>query len=740
MSSQEFQQLYQNVDKTGKRLFQFLQEVRSGFAIEGQNVLRSTEEDLQKTLQDLSDQKYKVAVVAPMKAGKSTFLNSVIGADILASENAACTICTTEIRHIDETQTPRLVEYREGARKPILLAEGNATKIQQQFLERTRQIRKMGNCDRVIRFEVDHPIEAISQLPSLSGFTLIDTPGPNEWKSFNELDQVSLKEITLKTLRTCNVVVFVLDYTSYKDHAIIDLFQEVLNNRPEILNKVYFVLNKIDLKSERDPEIDTVVDYLKNEFIEFGFANPMVFPASSRKGLLAKLIINGTATKADIEDFENFFTAPYRIKDEQGQTIIPAPDKIAPQALLDSEIPKIEEKLIQTITQNAGVNLLEDVLVRFDKTGKGIEDSLNTKIQGLTMGLEDLKQKVNEYAGKADSANQQILTLKKSIKNRESELIERYDNGLQQFATQAKTNIRQEIEQLAESLVSRSKQSSGGLIDGIFKVFNNFFDRINVSENQKYKIRLNNKNDAQQILKAVNDYCAPHLQDLWVKTQDSMIREGTQIRQELADEIQNKMQSISDELSQYLGQSLDIKLNVDPILIPELNFEGVIDEKVDRILSEIQIVDKEVKHRSCRDPEIIDVFQVVHEIDLVYICELIQKSIDEQIQNSKVVIDRVINKQVNADFSAAAKQIEDYIENFQLELESLVWQQESQGDEAQKMLIPLEQQKVTLNQLYAELRYLEDGLSQLKSASRKTSPNVSNAPPKVSEKYRVECL
>ncbi|NJO21540.1 MAG: hypothetical protein HC838_17930 [Spirulinaceae cyanobacterium RM2_2_10] len=93
-----------------------------------------------------------------MKAGKSTLLNALIGAEVLASESESCTVCRTDVRPLAPGQTPRLLEYRDGEREPILLAEGDAAHIRQQFLERTHQIRATANRDRTRRFELEHPI------------------------------------------------------------------------------------------------------------------------------------------------------------------------------------------------------------------------------------------------------------------------------------------------------------------------------------------------------------------------------------------------------------------------------------------------------------------------------------------------------------------------------------------------------------------------------------------------------
>jgi len=402
MSSEQFQATHSSIYNQGTLLLQYLQEIRQSRFNEGDDTksLQSVENDIASALTALKNQKYQVAVIAAMKAGKSTFLNSIIGVDVLASETAACTICRTDVLHIPVGQVPRLLEYREGERKPIVIAEGDEKEIQQKFLFRTREIREKGNPDNTISFEIEHPIEAINGISSLAGFTLVDTPGPNEWESA-QFNTVALKQTALEALRTCNVILFVLNYASYKDNAIADLFKDVVENRKEILKseegKIYFILNKVDQKTERDREIQEVIQDLQRELSNFGFPNPVIYPASSRQGLLAKLIQQEKASESQIKDFKKFFSARYAVEDEEGDLKIPAPRKIASQALIDSGIPAIQETVIETITKNAGWNLLSDALAKIDKAAKSLEDTLNTKIYGWEMDISALKQKIEEY-------------------------------------------------------------------------------------------------------------------------------------------------------------------------------------------------------------------------------------------------------------------------------------------------------------------------------------------------------
>ncbi|MBO1071480.1 MAG: hypothetical protein HEQ13_19895 [Dolichospermum sp. DEX189] len=218
--SQEFQDTYNKINKTGDRLLNYIKELRAGRLEEGDNTqgLENVENTIKQALQALVKQKYQVAVIAAMNAGKSTFLNALIGADVLATNVEACTVFRTDIRPINAEQTPRLLEHRENQEFPEIIATGDAEEIKRKFSERTYQIRDNKNLDHTISFELEHPIEAISKLPSLAGFTLVDTPGPNEWNS-ESFNTVALKQTSLQALRTCDAILFILDYLSFKDNT-----------------------------------------------------------------------------------------------------------------------------------------------------------------------------------------------------------------------------------------------------------------------------------------------------------------------------------------------------------------------------------------------------------------------------------------------------------------------------------------------------------------------------------------
>ncbi|MEG4116850.1 dynamin family protein [Microcoleus sp. N9_B4] len=790
MSSQEFQAAYNSIKDTGYRLLQYLTEFREGLGIQGDESqgLQSIEDEIKKALKALQDQKYQVAVIAAMKAGKSTFLNSIIGADVLASETAACTICRTDVRHIKPGEIPKLLEYREGQRKPVILVEGDAGEIQQKFLQRTREIREQGNPDNTTRFEIEHPIEAISQLSSLTGFTLVDTPGPNEWESAN-FNINALKQTALEALRTCNAILFILNYASYKDNAVADLFKDVVENRKDFIaentGKIYFILNKVDQKTERDKEIADVIKDLERELVGFGFCNPVIYPASSRQGLLAKLIQQGKATESEIKDFKKFFSARYATEDEEGNQIIPAPKKIALQALADSGILTIQETVIQRIMQNSGWNLLSEVVAEIDKAAKAIEDTLNTEIRGWEMGIEALKEKVEDYRRRSENARYKVKSVEKAVEQQKQILISGFSQGINTFRDEAKAQITSEIDKIAGSRSANSpnpkkseflsqqlqKVEKMGFVGQIvgefgeallglipvfgqglgkaFKLSTSLWDKLSetvpdtfngsVSEQDDkpekfdpYIIRCKTQTEAQKILKTINDVCAPSIESWWIDTQDQLVREGTSIREQLAEKIQEDIQKISDELSNYLGDTLQVRLNINPIQFPNFDFPGI-DAGIQRQVEVFTRTEKitEVKKKSrtkksnslCKgdktytvDVPIEKTIEVqdqrtIYQVDLRQTVEQIKQKIDDNVSGSQLLLEQVIEQQVSTDFKSAERQINDYINRFQNDFDRVLKERETKEAEAPEILARLEDQKAKLIEYLSQLSSIRESLN-----------------------------
>jgi GTPase Era involved in 16S rRNA processing len=782
MSSENFQTTYTKIAEVGHSILKYLQSFRNEKLSEGDDTksLQSVEKDINTALTALKEQHYEVAVVAPMKAGKSTFLNAIIGAEVLASETAACTVCRTDISHINENQTPELLEYREGRRKPISLAKGSVNEIQQKFLERTREFRSDKNSDKEFptSFELRYPIEAINGLSSLAGLRLIDTPGPNEWKSMS-VDVVKLKQSTLEALRNCNAVLFVLNYRSFKDNAVDELFQTITENRKELLGeskaRIYFILNQIDLRSEKDPEISETISSLKADLEKFGFPEPSVYPVSALQGLYAKCIQKGIATEQQKKDFKKFFSARYARENEDGDLVIPKPEKIAPRAIEDSGIIAIQEAIFQRIIKEAGWNLLDDVLEKLKKAATAIEDTLNTHISGWEMEISTLKQKVEEYKKRAKSAQEQVKLVNNEVEAQKKFLIKGFYKGVDSFANEAKLTIQEEIDQIAKSRSKQVTQSQRkvsqhpvievsdsnaieifgdavtGFLDFIpvfgnfakaivklgqaaFKVRSSLKDKLKVSvpeafnDNSSsfydpYVFKFSYKSDAEKLSKQINDFCSPHIQSWWLDTQDILVREGTKIRQQLTQRIQERIQVISDELSSYLGDALEVELNVNPIQFPDFEFKGI-DAQVQHQQEVYTRYTKEKKTRSrcCNSDEVYEITVPIeetrsfYEVDLRQASKQILQAIDAQVLINKQMLERVIEKQIQDDFRSAENQINDFINKFQSDFDQILREKEQKEAQAPEIIDSLKAEKERFSKYLKELQDVRDFLNSWKQS------------------------
>ncbi|BAU13056.1 hypothetical protein LEP3755_35920 [Leptolyngbya sp. NIES-3755] len=772
MLHQKFQETHAQLTELGANLLQYLTEFReSSHGIDGKS-LESVQADIQTALNALKENRYEVAVVAPMKAGKSTFLNSMIGADLLASESAACTICRTEVRHLQSGQTPRLMEYWNDQNRGEILVEGDAQTIQKTFLQRTRELRENREhnpeASYPTRFELWYPIEAVQDLPALSGFTLIDTPGPNEWEAGTlSREMVALKQTTLAALRQCNVVIFVLNYRSVKDNASDELFRAITQNRQELLQadkaRIYFILNQIDLRSERDPSIEETLSKLRKELSRFEFQNPQVYPASSLQGLLSKLITTGAASEGQITDFRRFFSAKFAQTNEDGDLVIPAPHRIASTALKDSHIPEIQAKVFSTIIQSAGWNLLEDVLKGFDKAAGAIEDTLDTEIAGWKQSIETLERQVKEYSQRAEVARKKLEVVKAKVSQHQEVLAQGFGIAIDTFAEISKRQIKQEIDSIAavrqaelqhREKTRKQRQRTGNfiidilnaakevasrtltflpvpqfvpkLVDAIGDVIvgggRSLVDYVDGSMQQAtnftetkdpYKFRFSDADQAKKFHKRINDFCVPHLQDWWTGSQDRLIREGTQIREELASMIRLDVQEISDELSSYLGEELKVDLNLNPIQFPSFNFDGI-----DARISKLRETYTRVRYRSRRRGfSDMDKYKVpietretrnAYEIDLKQVLEQIHQQIDESSTMSQKTLKRVIKQQVQADFLNAKKQLENYINRFDQQLKRLLEERQTHAEITPEKIAALEQAQANLKNLLIRLTQMQE--------------------------------
>ena len=215
---------------------------------------------------------FDVLVLATMSAGKSSFINALIGQELLHAANEATTACITSVSHNPDAEhfsgacfsyTNRELSRHEHA-SAQLLRDWNAN-------QNVKRINLNGN---------------FSIVPSPpKGLVLHDTPGPNN----SQDDQHA--QLMLEAVRTIdfNALCYVLNASqlaTQDDRAFLQQLQKELQGKSQ---PIYFILNKVDLLDpDRGESVERYVDSAHRYLISLGFAAPMIIPTTAITALYAR--------------------------------------------------------------------------------------------------------------------------------------------------------------------------------------------------------------------------------------------------------------------------------------------------------------------------------------------------------------------------------------------------------------------------------------------------------------------
>ena len=200
----------------------------------------------------LEAERFHLVVLGEFNHGKSTFVNALLGSEILPT---GITPTTASINHVVWAQNPTA---------KVMLLTGES-----QFLD-TAQIKDWvtvagGRADDVAFVEVGYSSDLLK-----NNVVLVDTPGVND---LNE----QRAEVTYGYVPRADAVLFLLD----AGQALKDSEQEFLRSRvlENARDRLIFVLGKMDMLSA--DEKTAVTDYVKQNLAKM-MPDPVVFPLSAR--------------------------------------------------------------------------------------------------------------------------------------------------------------------------------------------------------------------------------------------------------------------------------------------------------------------------------------------------------------------------------------------------------------------------------------------------------------------------
>lgn len=347
--------------------------------------------------QKWKEQRFRVAVLALMKAGKSTLLNAWLGDEYLPSSSAPETANMVKIRH-----EPQLAEGRLSCNGKVV-ATGTAA-VRAFLASGNARFRESGSgLDDELLLEAS--LESM-QTRAMDGarFEILDSPGPNEAGTAQLRTKVDM------LLESADVIVYLLDYTKLKSHEEKGILQK-LGARQDLIrrnaDRLFFVVNKIDSQDRNGltPEETTqyVANILKVQVPKASIPAHRILLLSADQALQARLIQSGRASPMVVQDFAKQQFGKIGGRTQTLESCRPH----ARRVLAESLLPELDDAVLTFIHRERGRLLLDSVLGDLERGVTGMHGLLQTAAGTLRCSVKD--------------AERELASLRKDLKDSESE-------------------------------------------------------------------------------------------------------------------------------------------------------------------------------------------------------------------------------------------------------------------------------------------------------------------------------
>lgn len=302
---------------------------------------------LEERLTRVRTGRFRIGIVGEFSAGKSTFLNALLGANVLPSAIRPTT--ATVIR----------LTYAEQPEVTVTFSNRSTENIAFENLSNFVTERKNPANERnVAEVAIRYPLPLLK-----NGIELIDTPG------VSSLFQAHT-DITLDLIPKCDAVLLLATGRQPFSESIGNFLETV---RIAVDGKIFYVINKMDqLDADRAPD---AIEFARTEIAKTGIQDAKILPLSAYRALTARLLASGERTIEDLEDDPRL-----------GEIF---EEKALLQA---SHILELEHSLSKFLEDQRGIPLLRDLGGEFLRTTGEVGRNLDTELHTAEMHQQDRRQ------------------------------------------------------------------------------------------------------------------------------------------------------------------------------------------------------------------------------------------------------------------------------------------------------------------------------------------------------------
>ncbi len=239
----------------------------------------------------LASNQLHLAVLGQMKRGKSSFINALLGSEILPMGVLPVTAVITEIKYGPAPQAA--IIYTTGLRERVDVGT---------LADYITESGNPGNKKQIASVELAYPSPFLA-----SGIVLIDTPGIGSTHAHNT-------RTTEGYIEQVDAGIVVLSV----DPPITEVESHFLRRIKEEIPKLFFVLNKIDVVSA--DEVSHISHFLGEELSRLQIESPEIFSLSTRRALQGRRRGSCVAAPSGIEAFEQRLRT--FLSEEKGQVLV----------------------------------------------------------------------------------------------------------------------------------------------------------------------------------------------------------------------------------------------------------------------------------------------------------------------------------------------------------------------------------------------------------------------------------
>jgi GTPase SAR1 family protein len=284
---------------------------------------------LQHEAENVARLELRMAIVAPMKAGKSTIINALIGDNILPTRGSAMTTLPTEIAFHKETACPTLILTKEGIdlimklqHRIQLYLKSTKSSVEEIFHNQTQLVKiavdifgsktgcyfiplanttGLNQIQQTLTFindlvriylilskKEDSDLKDVSLKPLLQKSIRLEVPaGSLRYENINDTEtsvgnltivdtpgpneasaSQELQEIVRGELQKAAIVILVLNFTTMGTETDQEIFEEVDAIREANVDNdcIYVIVNKVDQRRKGDMSKDDVKKFIATRY------------------------------------------------------------------------------------------------------------------------------------------------------------------------------------------------------------------------------------------------------------------------------------------------------------------------------------------------------------------------------------------------------------------------------------------------------------------------------------------